>query len=100
MVKINVCAVPRPNSAAGDNSCWLQCLSTPSPQNPYCTSVSSRQCHTYTVSIMSLVTFTSPSGRLRLRSPELSNATNILHRIQDPQSDAHLPHLRNRKINL
>jgi RimJ/RimL family protein N-acetyltransferase len=67
---------------------------------PYCTAVSPRQRLTYTVSIMSLVTFTSPSGRLQLRSPELSDATNILHRIQDPQCVAHLPHLRDGKFTL
>lgn len=49
---------------------------------------------------MSLVTFDSLQGRLRLRSPELSDATNVLERVQDPLCVAHLPHLRDGKFTI
>jgi len=49
---------------------------------------------------MALVSLKSPSGRLELRSPELSNAPNILARVSDPACVAHLPHLRNREFTL
>lgn len=49
---------------------------------------------------MSLATFTSPTGRLQLRSPELSDAPNILARIRDPQCVAYLPHLRSGTFTL
>ena len=47
-----------------------------------------------TPSLMPLAAFTSPPGRLRLRSPEFSDIPNILARVRQPKCVEYIPHLR------
>ncbi|KAI9814385.1 MAG: hypothetical protein M1827_003241 [Pycnora praestabilis] len=47
-----------------------------------------------------LVSITSSQGRLILRSPVVSDAPNLLERLQTPSCVAYLPHLRDRKFTI
>jgi len=42
---------------------------------------------------MTAISFVSPGGRLRLRTPEISDAANLHARVADKRNVAYLPHL-------
>lgn len=56
--------------------------------------------HHITAHIMSLVSFESAEGRLKFRSPEVSDAQNLLDRVRDPKCVLHVPFLREGKFTL